>query len=269
MDRASPSTTLAVVVPCFEEVERLRVDDLQHLAATEGIWLVLVDDGSSDGTLELLRSVAANSPSVSVVALSDNVGKGEAVRRGLLHARTIDTEWVGYLDADLATPPGELLRLLSIGAGHPDLQVVIGARVALLGRWVHRSLFRHYTGRIFATLASIVLDLAVYDTQCGAKVIRTGDELDRAISITFRSRWAFDVELLGRLRAGGLADDSLWEEPLLAWSDVAASRRTLRASIRSTAELLTIRRDLRRWSRGDGSHYRRRREASPEPTSTR
>ncbi len=257
MDRAAPPTTFAVVVPCFDEERRLPVKRLTELAVSDGISLVLVDDGSTDNTLELLRSVAATSPTTTVVELTQNVGKGEAVRRGLIVARTLGTAWVGYLDADLATSPDELIRLSLIAAGDPGLDVVMAARVGLLGRTIVRSPFRHYTGRVFATFASIVLDLAVYDTQCGAKLIRASDELDRAISVPFRSRWAFDVELLGRLRQCGLSDNSLWEEPLQSWSDVAASRRSLAASVCSIVELGLIRRDLARWPHGTRASAKR------------
>ncbi len=251
VDGAAPSTTLAVVVPCFDEERRLPVERLTELAVSDGISLVLVDDGSTDDTLALLRSIAASSPTTTVVELNRNVGKGEAVRRGLIAARTLGTAWVGYLDADLATSPDELVRLSLIAAGDPELDVVMAARVGLLGRTVVRSSFRHYTGRVFAMFARSVLDLAVYDTQCGAKLLRASNELDRAISVPFRSRWAFDVELLGRLRRCGLSDASMWEEPLRSWRDVAASRRSLAASVRSIIELGLIRRDLARWPRPD------------------
>jgi dolichyl-phosphate beta-glucosyltransferase len=169
------------------------------------------------------------------------------VRAGLRHASGLDPQWVGYLDADMATPPGEVLRLLDIASGDPSLAVVIGARVALLGRDIRRSPFRHYTGRVFATLASSVLKAPVYDTQCGAKLLRAGAPLDQALASPFRSRWAFDVELLGRLDRAGIDASMYWEEPLRSWNDVAGSRRALRSSIRATLDLVGIRRDLARW----------------------
>jgi hypothetical protein len=153
--------------------------------------------------------------------------------------------WLGYLDADMAAPASEILRLVDVAVGNPCVDVVLGSRVALLGRDVQRSVLRHYTGRVFATIASIVLAKPVYDTQCGAKLFRRTDAFDEAIVAPFRSRWAFDVELLGRLESAGVDPSRFWEEPLLIWRDVSGSQRTLLGSVRATFELLPIWRDLR------------------------
>ena len=231
---------LCLVVPCYNERGRLRPAEFASLWNDPSIQLVLVDDGSTDDTLDILQSMAEGRPSVDVIALPHNAGKGEAVRRGLLRAGERRTEWVGYLDADLATPPTELLRLFAIGRERPGTDVILASRVALLGRSVRRSVFRHYTGRMFATLASVVLAKPVYDTQCGAKLFRSTAALERAIATPFRSRWAFDVELLGRLDRSGAPAEAFWEEPLRIWHDAAGSRRTVRASIRSSFDLLPI-----------------------------
>ena len=85
---------------------------------------------------------------------------------------------------------------------------------------------RHYLGRAFATAASIVLDLRVYDTQCGAKLIRRSAALLEALDEPFTSRWVFDVDLIGRLLAtqARRGPISIIEEPLLAWRDVPGSK---------------------------------------------
>ena len=94
--------------------------------------------------------------------------------------------------------------------------------MALLGHRIERSWARHYLGRLFATASSQVLGLPVYDTQCGAKVFRDGPALRAALATPFTSRWAFDVELLGRLGTG--ADRRFLEVPLERWHDVGGSK---------------------------------------------
>jgi glycosyltransferase involved in cell wall biosynthesis len=245
MEAARPAATVHLVMPCFNERSRLAVDEICSLTSDERVSLVMVDDGSTDGTLELLRALERDSHDISVIALPANVGKGEAVRAGLTSALAAKPTWVGYVDADMSTPASEVLRLLDLAQATDRFDVVFGARVAMLGRHVQRSSFRHYAGRVFATLASLVLSKAVYDTQCGAKLFRRTEALHRSISVPFRSRWAFDVELLGRLHAAGIDPSRFWEEPLQVWRDADGSRRSVAASVRATASLLSIWRDLR------------------------
>ena len=93
------------VIPCFNEEERLPADAILAIARTEDVRLLLVDDGSKDGTRQRLNDVAALAPgSIRVLGLDVNVGKGEAVRRGLIEALAQGAQVVGYADADLATP---------------------------------------------------------------------------------------------------------------------------------------------------------------------
>jgi dolichyl-phosphate beta-glucosyltransferase len=100
----------------------------------------------------------------------------------------------------------------------------------LLGRAIERNPIRHYLGRMFATVASLVLDLAVYDTQCGAKLFRASAEAEALFAEPFLVNWTFDVELIARVQAHRLragltsASDSIYELPLDEWHDVAGSK---------------------------------------------
>ena len=240
-----------VVVPCYQEADRLEPDRLAALAEVDGIELVLVDDGSTDGTLAILRSLADATPAITVLPLPENVGKAEAVRRGLLLAIDSGARLVAYYDADLSTPPAELVRLVETLAGRDELDVVMAARVALLGRRIERRAYRHYLGRVFATFASLSLGLPVYDTQCGAKALRVTPALEAALGSPFRSRWAFDVELLARLlypasETAPVPADAIIEVPLRAWHDTAGSKLGPTAMGRAVLELAVITRTIRR-----------------------
>jgi dolichyl-phosphate beta-glucosyltransferase len=234
----------AVVVPCHNEAARLDVPALRTLVDAHTA-LVLVDDGSTDDTrakLTSLRSAALHDDPharVDVVELNENAGKGEAVRAGLLHAIHAGAQVVGYLDADLAAPPREMTRLLDTLTHDDTLRAALGSRVALLGTHIERRALRHYLGRVFATAAALTLDLAVYDTQCGAKAFRVDDALRTALATPFSSRWVFDVELLARLLHEG-GPDGIIEVPLEQWRDVRGGALHTRAMVGAGVDLARI-----------------------------
>jgi glycosyltransferase involved in cell wall biosynthesis len=236
-----------VIIPCFNEEHRLDEAKVEELIAAPDVNLVLVDDGSTDATPALLDKLESrHAGQIEVLHLLENVGKSEAVREGLLHAYNSGAPVIGYLDADFATPPHEYLRLLAELRREPEIQALLGARVALLGRRIVRSRVRHYLGRVFATVSSLVLGLRVYDTQCGAKVFRSSPELAASLDRPFRSRWVFDVELLARLaqemrRSGrALGERTFVEVPLREWRDVSGSKLGITMAMRAFVDLLYL-----------------------------
>lgn len=176
------------------------------------------------------------------------------MRRGLGRAVELNAHVVGYVDADMATPADEVGRLLDV-LRESDLAVVMGSRLAILGHVIERSPLRHYLGRVFATGASMVLGVAVYDTQCGAKFFRVTDGLRAALAEPFASRWAFDVELLGRLirtldNPPHGAASPIREVPLRRWHDTGRSKVRPMAMVLAFLSLALIRRRLAAWRPG-------------------
>lgn len=233
-----------IVVPCYNEETRLDTVAFESAVSRAGSPVFLfVDDGSTDRTLAVLESMAARvGQRCRVLSLPENRGKAEAVRLGLSAALAEGAERVGYWDADLATPLDVIDDFGRELDDRPEIEVVIGSRVRLLGRDIHRSAFRHYVGRVYAMMASLTLGLAIYDTQCGAKLFRRTHALERSLREPFRSPWAFDVELLQRLQAGWRqpGDQQILEVPLLRWHDVGESKVSLRAGARAYLFLLGL-----------------------------
>ncbi len=218
-----------IVVPCYNEGLRLPVDRFLEFLGEHDIGFAFVDDGSTDNTIARIESIRApNEDRVSLVRSPANQGKAEAVRLGINSALQQDPDFVGFWDADLATPLDAIPQFMAVFAERPDLDMVFGSRVKLLGRQVNRRAARHYLGRVFATVVSVMLRLPIYDTQCGAKIFRVGPRTRGLTAERFRTKWVFDVEMLARyIREVGSPESAaqhIYEFPLPRWEDVAGSK---------------------------------------------
>jgi len=240
-------STAAIVIPCFNEEKRLdRAAFEQFAGEVPGVSFVFVDDGSVDDTKRILEQLAERlADRASVVVLEKNSGKAEAVRRGMKRALEQHPTYVGYWDADLATPLDVIRKFNELLDSDPQLQMIMGARVQLLGRHIERSPLRHYAGRLSATAISRVLGLRVYDTQCGAKLFRS-DAARELFAAPFRTRWIFDAEIIARLisrlgaHAQPTARDVIYEYPLHTWIDVRGSKVGPSDYLRAAVDLLRI-----------------------------
>jgi dolichyl-phosphate beta-glucosyltransferase len=234
-DQSTQSNTnnrCTIVIPCYNEASRLPAEKfVEFLHQQHDIDFLFVNDGSKDDTLEVLQRLErACGPSVKVLHKPVNAGKAEAVRDGMLRAiKERNSAFVGFWDADLATPLDTIPQMMQKLIDYPRFQMAFGSRVRLLGRNVERDAVRHYLGRVFATAVSIMLRLPIYDTQCGAKIFRVTPELPQVLSQPFITRWVFDVEILARFialhnRNVQPLHDSIYEFTLDIWQDVAGSK---------------------------------------------
>ena len=247
-------TRIALVVPCFNEAARLDRDAFVAFARERSDRrLCFVDDGSTDATAARLAEIAAAVPDrIAVERLPVNRGKGEAVRAGLRAELARSPRYVGYWDADLATP----LAFAETLAGHLDVHqevtLAAGSRVLMLGRPIARRAARHYLGRVAATLVSLLLRAPVYDSQCGAKLLRNGPDLAALLDAPFTSRWLFDVEILSRIarREAGAAATVLHrrvhEVPVPEWTETPGSKVGWGALLRVPIDLWRFGRERRR-----------------------
>jgi glycosyltransferase involved in cell wall biosynthesis len=241
---------VCLVVPCFNEARRLPGDRFLELITDRAdVSLCFVNDGSADGTQAVLDGLKARHPQrILVVSLAGNRGKAEAVRQGILQASSLGRFAVlGYWDADLSAPLGELDHLLAALDGNPSCLIALGSRVKRLGSDIDRRASRHFLGRIFSTFVSRLFDLAVYDSQCGAKIVRA-ELVPVLFGEPFATNWLFDVEILTRLRNHlGSAEflKAAMEVPLTAWREVGGSKLRASHMARVPLDLLRIVRKYR------------------------
>ncbi len=212
---------ISIVIPAYNESDRL-IEPLRKLLdfaeAARNIEIVIVDDGSSDGTAEIARTTAAEKPAVStnVIRYEQNRGKGFAVKTGLLAA---NADIALITDADLSTPIEEMTKLVEpIREGTTD--VAFGSRAldrSLIG--THQPWFREQGGRVVNFMIRKMSGLDFTDTQCGFKAFNMV-QFRPLLDMMTIDRFGFDVEFLFVAKHNGLR---LAEIPV-RWNDVAGSK---------------------------------------------
>lgn len=236
-----------IVVPCYNESKRLQQDTfLDYVERHDDVAFLFANDGSRDNTLEVLQTLTARHERLLLLDIQPNGGKAEAVRKGMLHAAEhYKPQYIAFWDADLATPLDEIEPMVTWADKGYD--AVMGLRLMRLGAKVKRKPLRHYLGRCFATVASMMLNLPVYDTQCGSKLFRT-EIVEAIFPEQFITRWLFDVELLARykkLYGVERATDKIYEFPLFQWQDIDGSQLKSRDFFKAPRELFKIWRKYR------------------------
>lgn len=222
---------LSIVVPAYNEASRLP----QTLAALvarfpdDRVEIVVVDDGSTDGTAVIARSVLDGRASARVIVMERNRGKGSAVRAGVA---VTSGEAVVYMDADLATDLAALDDVLALLA---DADIVVGSR-AVPGSTVYNTTrLRTIMGRTFNRMMRLLTRLEIHDSQCGFKAFR-GDVARLVFALSQINGFAFDPEVLLIARQLGYR---IVEVPV-SWTAVEGSSvRPLRDSITTAGGLLS------------------------------
>ena len=228
---------VSVVVPAYCEASRI-----EHCLEGLTAWLagqrsnyeiIVVDDGSSDQTVELVEQFAASHPAVSCIGYEKNRGKGHAVRLGMTQAVG---DIVFFTDADLSTAPEEIGKALQAFTRGAD--VVIGSRTADQSTLVIRQAkLRETMGRTFNVLVRSLGLESIQDTQCGFKGFRR-EVISELIQPLVIDGFAFDVEMLVRARALGL---NIVEIPV-RWTNHPASHvRIVRDTVAMLIQLGRIR----------------------------
>ncbi len=213
------SLTLSVIIPAYNEESRLPAYLDKILMYFElhsfSYEIIVVDDGSSDGTSAVVESFRAKNPRVQLVQLPRNHGKGYAVRSGMLAA---SGQLRLFSDADGATPIEEIERLLRAHEQGADVSIASRALHDDTCR-VHGQLFRKIIGTVFNLIVKVFAIRGIEDTQCGFKLF-TADVADEVFSLQSISGFAFDVEILYLCRKRGYR---IIEVPV-NWADIKGTK---------------------------------------------
>lgn len=229
--------TLSIVLPAYNEAQRLAASlekVLQYAQQRRGSWeIIVVNDGSSDNTADIVRRYAKAQPTLRLIENSGNRGKGFSVRNGMLHARG---ELLLFSDADLSSPIQEADKLFAA--------IQAGADVAIGSRWMRKELqvkrqpiHRRALGRMFNLALRLILGLNFKDTQCGFKAFRRS-AAEQVFPRQKIERWGFDPELLYLAKRAGLRI----EEVPVEWAHRTGTHISpLRDGLRMFVELFKIR----------------------------
>lgn len=229
---------LSIVIPAYNEALRIgsALEKIRHYveSKTFPVELIVVDDGSTDSTADLLAEAAARYPALRILRNDRNRGKGFTVRRGVLEAQG---KFVLFTDADLSAPVEEADKLLA-ALESPGADAAVGSRALnreLIG--VHQPWLREFAGRCFNLLVRLFTGLKIRDTQCGLKLFRRASTR-RAFELQRVEGFGFDPELLFLIeRLGG----RVVEVPV-RWNDNPATKvHFLRDAARMFLDLVVLR----------------------------
>src|SRR3989344_5292799 len=232
--------TYSFIIPAYNEEKTIRAAAERVRSYAEGLdgdfEIIIVDDGSSDGTARIASELAEAEPRLRLIRLPENRGKGAAVKAGMLAARG---EWRIFLDADLSTLPEEFEWFRTHLDSH---DIIIGSRALRESRILtHQPPLRELSGKLFNLAVRGIVGLPFRDTQCGFKAFhsRTAD----LFNTQELHGWAFDVELLAKARKRGFR---IAEIPITWKNDPTTTVKTS-AAIRTLGDLVRIRSRLQNW----------------------
>lgn len=230
---------LSVVIPAYNEEGRLEKSLSQLSDYLSGQYkeyeIIVVDDGSLDGTRSIVEKSAGRIPNLKVISNSKNMGKGYSVKKGVLAS---SGDIILFSDADLSTPIDQVAKLERV-IREEGYDIAIGSRAAgdsvILKR---QNILREYMGKIFNMLVHLILMKGIRDTQCGFKLFKRDIALD-IFSIQKIDGFSFDAEILYIAKKRGYRIKSV---PII-WSNSPNSRvKLLFSSLDMFFDLIRIRR---------------------------
>jgi dolichyl-phosphate beta-glucosyltransferase len=230
-------TELSVVIPAYNEADRVgpTISEVDRFLSSKGITyeIVVVDDGSTDSTCDVVLRAAQNFPSLRLVKNGANRGKGYSVKNGFMNS---EGELVLMSDADMSTPIEEVTKLIPKARAGAD--IVIGSRAMKGSKIIVRQpLYRMLMGKTFNKIVRLLTVRGIADTQCGFKLFKRSS-CECLFGAQRIERFAFDVELLFLADKRGLVIN---EVPVMWINSPMTKVSALRDSARMLADIIRLR----------------------------
>lgn len=241
---------LCLVIPCYNEADRLHFSAYNDFLKNQNIHLLFVDDGSTDATYSLLvKYTAKHKTKTTLIHLNKNTGKAQAIRIGALAAGHTQCDVLGFWDADLAIPLSDSLKMLSLFKQDKQILCIFGARVRMLGSVIQKNWLRHFIGRSFAIMAARLLNIPFYDPQCGAKLFHK-NIATTIFTSPFQTTWLFDIELICRLKKvlQTQFQTSVIETPVSRCTDIPGSKIKIGDYFISLIDFIKLSQSMRYYS---------------------
>lgn len=191
---------LALLIPCYNETRRLKIESFQRFISGHENFIdfYFIDDGSNDGTSAFLTKHFEGFSNFNLIINEKNLGKGNAIRCGILNIDINQYAYLGFIDADLDIPLNQVLKLYESLEKEEYLMAISNREFSKSFNYLR---LRSYLSVFMAGIANFLLQFKppLQDTQCGCKMFRVGI-LNTCFNEPFHSEWLFDIEVFLRLK---------------------------------------------------------------------
>jgi len=232
---------IIIIIPCFNEAQRLDLSYFNKLSRIQNTMWVFVDDGSTDSTSKILKNYSKKK-NIIYVKIQHNVGKSNAIAHGMNYAfsKISNIGWIGFLDSDGAFAIGDVESIIKMTSSIEKYDALYTSRVKMAGRNIKRNNARHIIARLITSFFGLVWKDIPYDTQSGFKLYRYSDNFNSIFIKLFKTKWFFDIELSIRYLNYKKKNITVWEEPVSSWFDIPGSKINYRQSMRIILEVIYI-----------------------------
>lgn len=232
---------IVIIVPCFNEEDRLNLVYFNKLSTIQNTIWIFVDDGSTDNTGKILKNFSKET-NVMNLCMERNVGKSNAIAHGMNFASRefANIEWIGFLDSDGAFTSTDVERIIKMTSTINRYDAIYTSRVKMAGRNIKRNHTRHIVARLIVSFFGLVWRDIPYDTQSGFKLYRYSDDYNSLFIEPFKTKWFFDIELSIRYLKCKEKEINVWEEPVTSWLDIPGSKINHRQVFRISLEVVYI-----------------------------